>query len=375
MPVPTGLPRTFPESIGKNAASIVGVVFLRAVAVRVILLTILVGGVSTLEAQSQRVPSAIIGGDAGDSGVELAGLGRVVIDRYLRIYVLDSAEARVLVFDSVGRQLFVLGRKGDGPGEFRNPWAMTLEGRTHLVVLDAGRRKFVRFDVSTPQTVRFLDEIVTPVVGGAMCVFANHAIVLDKGGGPNALYDVQLAPNPGKIVRSFGAANVLHRDGRNPIVRHVVIGEGAIGCDEGSGLVVFAAVGQAQYHVLDPVTGKVTSVRIPAFDELVLEPYPGGIQPKAGPSGSVMFVTDLVINRAGGVQLQTSIEQRSDYNAARAGPSQYRWFSPSGQEIRRGPLSTTRRMAFTSSMIVCGREAPVPTLLVFRVSDRDASCP
>lgn len=328
-----------------------------------------------LGAQSQRVPSAVIGGDTGDSGVELAGLGRVVIDHYLRIYVLDSGDARVLVFDSVGRKLFVLGRKGDGPGEFREPWAMTLEGQTHLVVLDAGRRKFVRFDVSTPQTVRFLDEIRTPVVGGAMCVFANHAIVLAESGGLNALYDVELAPNPGKILRSFGASNLLHRDGRNPIVRQMVIGGGTIGCDEGSGLVAFAAVGQAQYHVLDPVTGKVTSVRIPAFDELVFEPYPGGIQPKAGPSGAIMFVTDLAINRAGGVQLQTSIEQRPDYNAEKAGPSQYRWFSASGQEIRRGQLSTMRRMAVTSSMIVCGREAPVPTLHVFRVSDRDASCP
>ncbi len=45
-----------------------------------------------------------------------------------RFAVLDRMEDQIMVFDSLGRLTRRLGRSGDGPGEFRDPWAMTRVG-------------------------------------------------------------------------------------------------------------------------------------------------------------------------------------------------------------------------------------------------------
>jgi hypothetical protein len=50
-----------------------------------------------------------------------------------RFAVLDQMERNVSVFDSLGNRVARYGREGDGPGEFRAPWALAAAGE-HLVV-------------------------------------------------------------------------------------------------------------------------------------------------------------------------------------------------------------------------------------------------
>ena len=54
-----------------------------------------------------------------------------------QIYVVDSPNHRVLVFDSSGAFLRQFGRSGSGPGEFRSPWAISLRPDGMLTVLDS----------------------------------------------------------------------------------------------------------------------------------------------------------------------------------------------------------------------------------------------
>jgi DNA-binding beta-propeller fold protein YncE len=63
-----------------------------------------------------------------------------------RIFVLDTREKKVKVFDSSGRKLKELGREGQGPGEWTNPIVLQLISDRELMVSDAGQRKLVYLD-------------------------------------------------------------------------------------------------------------------------------------------------------------------------------------------------------------------------------------
>ncbi|HKJ93936.1 MAG TPA: 6-bladed beta-propeller [Longimicrobiales bacterium] len=53
-----------------------------------------------------------------------------------RVYALDVYAHRILAFDSVGNRLWTFGRKGDGPGEFRNPQEIRVDAQGRIWVLD-----------------------------------------------------------------------------------------------------------------------------------------------------------------------------------------------------------------------------------------------
>ena len=62
-----------------------------------------------------------------------------------RIYVADSGNNRVVVFDSTGVFLSHIGFAGSGPGRFINPVDVATEG-LHLYVLDEGNERVQIFD-------------------------------------------------------------------------------------------------------------------------------------------------------------------------------------------------------------------------------------
>ena len=60
----------------------------------------------------------------------------VEIDPESNIYVLDSRNHRLLKFDKLGNFIRETGRKGEGPGEFRNPSEIALSSSGEIWVLD-----------------------------------------------------------------------------------------------------------------------------------------------------------------------------------------------------------------------------------------------
>jgi hypothetical protein len=60
----------------------------------------------------------------------------VVIDPESNIHVLDSRNNRLLKFDKLGNFIWETGRKGQGPGEFRNPSEIALSPSGEIWVLD-----------------------------------------------------------------------------------------------------------------------------------------------------------------------------------------------------------------------------------------------
>jgi DNA-binding beta-propeller fold protein YncE len=60
----------------------------------------------------------------------------LAVDRLSRIFVADTGNHRVQVFDESGRFLFAFGRKGTDPGEFNEPCDVTIAHTGHVIVAD-----------------------------------------------------------------------------------------------------------------------------------------------------------------------------------------------------------------------------------------------
>jgi hypothetical protein len=63
------------------------------------------------------------------------------------IYLLDGKAANIKVFDSSGRFLKTIGKRGQGPGEFGRPESFSITPREEIAVNDSGRRSIQFLDM------------------------------------------------------------------------------------------------------------------------------------------------------------------------------------------------------------------------------------
>ena len=80
-----------------------------------------------------------------DSALTVVSHGVTVDDVTGRIFVADRPNDRVVVFEPSGVYAGTLGRPGDGPGEFRDPDAVSMDPSGSLVVWDNRRRLLSRW--------------------------------------------------------------------------------------------------------------------------------------------------------------------------------------------------------------------------------------
>jgi len=102
------------------------------------------------------------------------------VDYEGRIYILDSREAHIKVFDKKGEYLAIIGRKGQGPGEMQMPKSIQIAPQKEIMVNDMGTRKLLFFNfegkfvrgVSTAKMTYFNN----PVIDSKSNIFANITV-------------------------------------------------------------------------------------------------------------------------------------------------------------------------------------------------------
>jgi hypothetical protein len=97
--------------------------------------------------------AATVGGEDADEDNMLYGAQIVSEDAEGRFYVLNFGDRRLQVFDSAGRFIRNVGRKGKGPGEFTSPMSAVPVGADGLFVLEAVPARLMRFRRSTGEFV------------------------------------------------------------------------------------------------------------------------------------------------------------------------------------------------------------------------------
>ena len=68
-------------------------------------------------------------------------LFRSGVDRFGRIFICDTLNHRVQVFDKAGKWIYSFGSKGNGPGQFTGPEAMTITNDGNIYIVDKGNSR------------------------------------------------------------------------------------------------------------------------------------------------------------------------------------------------------------------------------------------
>lgn len=121
-------------------------------------------------------------GRAADAFGAVADVG---FDAAENLYVLDRLNARVVVFDSTGRLVRTMGRRGGGPGELGAPQQMAVTRAGDVIVSDAGRRALILFGADgNPRSVPYPG--VSMLIGRTLSVHPRGGIVSLAMGNPAA---------------------------------------------------------------------------------------------------------------------------------------------------------------------------------------------
>lgn len=127
------------------------------------------------------------------------------------LVILDYQSFNARVFDERGRYRFSIGRRGDGPGEFRSPESAIVDGQGQLVVRDSDR--MMTFDRSGA----FVESFLSPVYrGGDVKMVGNDGSLLLSGQLVKADWSadgkgiVHVFDRQGNVIRSLGRLPDLH---------------------------------------------------------------------------------------------------------------------------------------------------------------------
>ncbi len=89
-----------------------------------------------------------IGSPMGEEWEQFGEVQKVMFDGAGRLYVFDGQAERIFVVETDGTLLREIGRKGEGPGEFRNAADMVALEDGRVVVADMGHRAYHIFDAN-----------------------------------------------------------------------------------------------------------------------------------------------------------------------------------------------------------------------------------
>jgi len=120
------------------------------------------------------------------------------------LYVVDAAAARVQAFDAEGKLLESFGRRGDGPTDFVRPFGVAVDSDANVYVSDEGGHKIVKFDAAGKPLAAFGREGLSRVE-----FFKPKGLAFDAGGRLVVVdwgnHRGQMLTRDGEFVRSFGA--------------------------------------------------------------------------------------------------------------------------------------------------------------------------
>ena len=107
---------------------------------------------SVWEGEATLVPEVSIGEFEGDEEYLFGSIWSIAVDDEHNVYVFDGQAHHVRVYDSEGAYVRTLGRRGEGPGEFRSAQAIGVLPDGRLVVRDSGNKRVAVFGPGTGQT-------------------------------------------------------------------------------------------------------------------------------------------------------------------------------------------------------------------------------
>ncbi|MFX1534095.1 MAG: 6-bladed beta-propeller [Promethearchaeota archaeon] len=188
------------------------------------------------------------------------------VDDEGNVYVLDIKERHIKVFNSDGRLMRIIGRKGQGPGEFQRPYTVQVTAQNEVVVFDVMVRKlhFFTLDGEYKKSISLEKLFNQPILNSE----GNIVSIVNVDVAENPKYELQkldVELNPLTFYYSFPKYD-LARDGHNSfrsILQWAVTNNNEIVCghpDEGYELNIFNSEGK----IIKNIIKDYTPIKIPA---------------------------------------------------------------------------------------------------------------
>ena len=138
----------------------------------------------------------------------------VAVGRDGRIYVVDSGNHRIAVFERGGKRLFTFGSRGSGPGQLRDPVGIGIDPAGQVYVADKGNHRIQIYTADGAPvrawTVRAGGTDVTPV---DVAVDAAGKTVYVTG---NSNHKVMAFSPDGRLLHQWGGEGVNRGEFRYP---------------------------------------------------------------------------------------------------------------------------------------------------------------
>ncbi len=137
----------------------------------------------------------------------------VIVAENGNIYILDSGNHRIQKFDSNGKYISTIGRKGQGPGEFNSPIGIRLDSKEFIYVLDQGNHRIQVFSTKDKYLKSFSNPTFSPTFG----LVGDDRILLNTGlsNSSNDQFNQNifgLFSHEGNILKAFGKAKEIEHD-------------------------------------------------------------------------------------------------------------------------------------------------------------------
>jgi hypothetical protein len=208
-----------------------------------------------------------------------------------QVIVVDKRTEDVRLFDAQGKFLKRLGRKGQGPGEFRAPHSLLVTANDEIWIADMQRR----LTVFAPSADGYTLARTIPVDIGirSMCMLSNELIVNGVAlGDPHV---IRVLDSHARPIRSFGTLY----SSPNALL-NLQFAEGKVACDSANDLIVYASsalVGEIRTYRRD---GRpVWRVVVEELRSNIITDEASGISVQRSPNGAHSLVSLTVVPRTG----------------------------------------------------------------------------
>jgi sugar lactone lactonase YvrE len=164
------------------------------------------------EGDRQLQPDLVIGRPGTEEG-QLMLPRNVAIGPDGLLYIADSGNHRIQVFDADGRYIRSWGEFGDGPGQFNEPWSLAVD-ENHVYVADTWNHRLQKFTLDG-QWVTTLGESgspESPESGGGLFFGPRDILILSDGSllvTDTGNHRLQLFDPDGNFIRAVGGNGAL----------------------------------------------------------------------------------------------------------------------------------------------------------------------
>jgi len=134
----------------------------------------------------------------------------IAVDKEERIYVLDSKEAHIKVFDKNGDYVRTVGKKGLGPGEMSLPFSICITSQNEIMVQDLNSHRIMFFSLDG----RFIKSLSTAkiiIVGSSIDAKGNIIGIVSIRGPEKQVIELKKFDSNLNYLFSFGSSSLPSR--------------------------------------------------------------------------------------------------------------------------------------------------------------------